>query len=177
MNSQDFHRLCYKLSDLEARVKIFKESERGDKARLKKVRVTLRDIVGLKNLQTLTKRAQSLNKAWFREQRTDFGDNSVLEEAAKQDRKDAETKYRKFCEDFYKTMFPPPDPVLSPEAIQRLQAVTEQIKEAKQKHQLAKHREQQLRELEYKLSEETSEAYQAYYVLVETAEMIKKGKL
>jgi hypothetical protein len=177
MNSQDFHRLCYKLSDLEARVKIFKESERGDKARLKKVRVTLRDTVGLENLQTLTKRAQSLSKAWFREQRTDFGDNLVFQEAAKQDRKDAETAYRKFCEDLYKTMFPPPDPVLSPEAIQRLQEVTEQIKEARHKHQLALHQERKLRSELSKIESETWDAKEALGDLLEKAEMIKKGKL
>ena len=179
MNKEQFHSLCQQLAALENRLTVLNEPERGDKASLKSVRQTLRDAVGLKNLDKLTKQANRLNRAWFVEQRTNF-DTDEAERAAKEDRKDAQTDYRNFCEDLYKATYPvapPPPPVLKPETIQRLQTLTEQIQEAKQKYELAQQREKQAWEDMKKIQEDTWNARDVVLALQETAEMLRQGDL
>lgn len=179
MNKDEFHSLCQQLAALESRLTVYNEPERGDKASLKRIRETLRDAVGQRNLEKLTKKANCMNRAWFVEQRTNF-DTEEAERAAKEDRKDAQTEYRKFCDDLYKATYPappPPQAVLPPEVIERLQALTEQIQEAKHKYELAQQREKQAWEDMKQIQTDTQDARDVVLALQDKAEMVRKGEL
>jgi len=179
MNKSDFHSLCDKLCKYETTLTIYQEPERGDKSKLKKVRQTLKDILGQNNLQNLTKEAHKVGRCWYYEQRTTF-DSDEAEQAAKENRKDAETEYRKFCDDLYKATYPsapPPEPVLPPEVIQRLCDLVEEIEEAKHKYQLAMDREKQAWADLAKIQTDTQAAREVVSALQQKAEMIRKGEL
>ena len=141
MNNHRFWDLCETLANLESRLYIFNQPEHGDKAALKRVRKTLRDVLGLRDLDRLTREAKHLNMAWYVEQRTPF-ETDEDENAAKEKRKQAQTAYRHYCDDLYKVKFPSPDQ--DPERLERIRALREQIDYLKSEYEAEKQREEQI---------------------------------
>lgn len=141
MNTKRFWELCETYSSLIGRVNIYNSPEHGDKAALKRVHKTLREVLGMRDVDRLHREAAEVQLLWRTEQRGAFATDDE-QRAAREKRQQAQADYRKYCDDLYRLKFPSPNE--DPVRLQRIAALREQIDYLKKEFDAEKQRGEQI---------------------------------